>query len=79
MRFVLFSRMPELKCLGGCSSREAAGLKSKICWFSPDLRKCSVTARLTPWGRSATILGREAVTTHVGPDQSLWITYLVVR
>jgi hypothetical protein len=54
-------RMPELKRLGGCSGREASGLEPKICWFSSDLRKYSVTAGLKPWRRSATILSREAV------------------
>ena len=51
------SRMPELKCLGGCSDRETSELDSKICWFSTDLRKYD-TAPLEPWRRSATILSR---------------------
>ena len=57
--------MSELKCLGGCSDREASELESKICWFSADLWKYSGTARLEPWRRSAMILSREAVPPEV--------------
>src|SRR5437016_1361543 len=57
------SRMPELKCRGGCSDRETSELDSKIRWFPTDLPKYG-TARLEPWRRSATILSREAVTSR---------------
>ena len=60
MRFVLLVGCLSLSALAAVVTIRLRNLNQKFCWFRTDLR--SVTARLKPWRRSATILSREVVT-----------------